>query len=114
MTLGLPETLRRIKHTVEMALSELPENIHVQQKDRSLPLELPIFSALSLGMAGLDRKSDIQAITPGLAKLFSLDPQDELRCSIGNDASLLSVSMLADKSLKSGIAVIAGKPLSYN
>ena len=58
-------------------------------------------------MAGLDRDSDIRAITPHLADMFSLDPSEKSRLIVGNDATLLSLPMLDDQHA-GGIAVVAG------
>lgn len=59
-------------------------------------------------MAGLDRDSDIRAITPHLADMFSLDPSDKSKFIVGNDATLLSLPMLDDENA-GGITVVAGE-----
>lgn len=108
-TLGLDRTLERLKSAVEAAISELPEDIR-PQGSCSLPLETPLFAALSVGMAGLDRESDVLALAPPLAELFQLDPEDGLRFIVGNDAgTLLSVPMIADHNGLGGVAVVSGK-----
>ena len=69
-------------------------------------------SALVLGMAGLDRDSDVRAITPHLADMFSLDPSDKSKFIVGNDATLLSLPMLDDQHA-GGIAVVAGERIPF-
>lgn len=108
-TLGLKKTLERLKGAVEAAISELPEELH-PQGSCTLPLKTPLFAALTVGMAGLDRTSDVEALAPPLAELFQLDASDNLRFIVGNDATLLSVPMIADHNGSGGIAVVSGKP----
>lgn len=74
-----------------------------------LPLDTPLFAALTVGMAGLDRESDVQALAPPLAELFQLNPEDHLKFIVGNDATLLSVPMIADHNGMGGVAVVSGK-----
>lgn len=59
-------------------------------------------------MAGLDRASDVRALSPPLAELFQLDPEDRLKFIVGNDATLLSVPMIADHNGLGGVAVVSG------
>lgn len=63
-------------------------------------------------MAGLDRTSDVEALSPHLAELFQLDPADNLKFIVGNDATLLSVPMIADRNGMGGVAVVSGEQLS--
>lgn len=71
----------------------------------------PLFAALTVGMAGLDRDSDVNALSTPLAELFQLDPEDHLKFIVGNDATLLSVPMIADHNGLGGVAVVSGVPL---
>jgi hypothetical protein len=110
-SLGLQKILERLKGAVEIAISQLPDELRPTCACK-LPLKTPLFAALTVGMAGLDRTSDVEALTPPLAELFQLDPSDQLRFMIGNDATLLSIPLIADHNCQGGIAVVSGKPLT--
>ena len=108
--MGLEESLSRIKAGLANALSALPSELRPGASSLPLASNATIsFEALTLGMAGLDRNTDIEAISPHLAKLFDLDPLDQLRFKVGNDAISLAVPMLQDRGNTCGIAVVAGR-----
>jgi hypothetical protein len=108
-TLGPEESLLRIQAGLTDAVAALP--VELRPTDATLPLPSNArisFEALTLGMAGLDRETDIVEISPHLAKLFGLDPQDQLRFKVGNDAISLAIPMLQDRDNTCGITLVAG------
>lgn len=107
-TLGLERTLARIAETTEAALAKLPS---AQGSKPTLTLdqarEKKAFVGLTMGMAGVDRPTDVQRLAPALGELFGLTYTDGTRFIVGNDAMLLSLPMLEDDN-SFGLALIAG------
>lgn len=68
-----------------------------------------LFAGLTVGMAGVDRPTDVQRLRPALADMFGLDVEDDRALIVGNDAILLSLPLLQSR-YQTGIALVAGMP----
>ena len=100
--------LQRIREAAEKAILRLPLAITgTAQKplhEHSSHLG-PLFHAVIVGMAGVDRPADVAILQRPLANLFSIC---ETRLKIGNDAFLLSIPMAINPGVSWGVALVAG------
>jgi N-acetylmuramic acid 6-phosphate etherase len=112
VTLGHDLAIQTISEAAGSALSFLAESL--PPDSIALPLKKPLFKAVWLGGAGLDRATDISSVHSRLMTLFALPHPDTLL--VTNDAALLASAIIlpVEESLdkqpqsKDGVVLIMG------
>ncbi|GAA5964140.1 hypothetical protein JCM3765_005352 [Sporobolomyces pararoseus] len=109
-SVGAEGALREILKTTFKALQELPQPLLIPV-DKVAPvdpeLHLEIFERVWLGIAGILRKSEIDAFRPFAAKAFGFSAEDP-RLRISNDGHLLAAPALGEPRIESTVVLVAG------